>query len=461
LARSFSSLPPVVRQILGYADQRLGEGVSELFVHAFDRVDNENFFEIPMLRQKGTWVRRHILELQPRRTGALQIENPSARDVELSLSVKIESRSVEDLFRQFVSATSHSNPVGDFRDFPDQFAPILLGPRYFLFHGDGHCFLLANLFAALLRQLTDAEFRVRYAVTESRSFMHAFIELLSGGEHLIVDPDQKAMVAWDDTSHPSAMMFQLLCMGGAGAFAEVGESDRGWLFTRSTREVFAGFGSDVAQPRVYLDRPRPTEICELFSQARQSRMETVSLESDDYAWKSRFRTAMNGKSLLANLDQRVDFILPPGSTLSVGLEVDQLPKEAELFPLMFFGRVPAVIRVTVPADGRVTIKVPERPWLCCFQNLRGTVAINGLGVEPHPSGRFLLVGAAELEDLVDDPGIAGSADIVVEAPAGTILQVVLPFNALAFNSDIIQIRGDLFALASEEQVRSTGHFDRR
>ena len=67
-------------------------------MHAFDRVDNENFFEIPMLRQKGTWVRRHILELQPRRTGALQIENPSARDVELSLSVKIKSRSVEDLF---------------------------------------------------------------------------------------------------------------------------------------------------------------------------------------------------------------------------------------------------------------------------------------------------------------------------------------------------------------------------
>jgi hypothetical protein len=309
---------------------------------------------------------------------------------------------------------------------------------------------LANLFAALLRQFTEAKFLVRYVVTESRSFMHSFIELLSGDEHLIVDPDQKTMVAWDDALHPSAMMFQLLCIGGAVVFAEVSESDRGWLFSRSTREVFAGYGSDVAQPRVYCDRPHPAEICELFRQAREGRIETVSLQSDDYAWKSRFRTAMDGKPLFENLDQRVNFTLPPGSTLSVGLDVDKLPKEAELFPLMFFGRVPAVIRVTVPAEGAVTVKVPERPWLCCFQNLHGTVAINGLGIDPRPSGSFFLVGAAELEDLIDDPGIAGSVDIVVQAPAGTIVQVVLPFNALAFNNNVIQIHGDLFALASEE-----------
>jgi hypothetical protein len=449
LARSSSSLPPIVRQLLSYADQRLGEGVSEEFVQAFDRVDRENFFEIPMLHRNGTWVRRHLSELQPCRTRALQIENPTDSDVELSLSVKIDAGSVEDLFGQFIRATSHSNPVGDFRSFPDQFAPILLGPRYFMFHGDGHCFLLANLFAALLGRFTEAEFLVRYVVTESRSFMHAFIDLPSNGGRLIVDPDQKAMVSWDDALHPSAMMFQLLCLGGAGAFAEVGESDRGWLFSRSTQEVFAGFGANIAQPRIYREGPHPAEIRDLFSDARVDHMEAVSLQADDYAWKSRFRTAMSGKSMLSNLDRRVNFTLPPGSTLSLGLEVDDLPREAELFPLMFFGRVPAVFRATIPPCGRLVLAVPERPWLCCVSKSLEKISINGRELMTHRSGDFSILGAGDLDDIVVEPGIDGNADFVVDGPPGETVRVVLPFNALAFNSNIIGFAGDLWASASE------------
>ena len=84
----------------------------------------------------------------------------------------------------------------------------------------------------------------------SGSFRHAFIEWTDAGERFVVDPDQKNIATWNDSLHPTGMVFQLLSLGGACAFADVDEEDRDRLFARSTRAVFAEFGPNVPQPRI-------------------------------------------------------------------------------------------------------------------------------------------------------------------------------------------------------------------
>ena len=167
MVRSSSLLPPIVRQLFSYADQRVGEGVSEKFLRAYEGADRIRFFDLAMLRQRqGAWIRRHVSQLEPSRTSALQFENREDLDAVVSMSVKLEAGSIRELFEQFIRATSHSNFVGDFRSVPERYAPIFLGPRYFAFHGDGHCVLLANLFAALLGRFTRVESLVRYIANE-------------------------------------------------------------------------------------------------------------------------------------------------------------------------------------------------------------------------------------------------------------------------------------------------------
>ena len=401
-----------------------------------------------MLYGSGTWSPKALRELDGSQVGALRISNPGSSSAEIGLSIKFEGSSVEEIFSRFVRATSHSNPIGDFRKHSEAYAPILLGPRYFLFHGDGHCIALSNLLAALLRRTLQMDVSVRYAVTNTRSFMHAFIEWCDGPIRMMLDPDQKSMAEWNDERLPPGMVFQLICLGGARIYGALDKLNRERIFAQSTRDGLAEFFVEAAQPRIYKPWPSPEEMSSLFIEARTHHIESMSLDVDDYEWKAPFRLARANEALLSKMDRPIRMMLPPGATVTFGLNAEALPKEVNLFPLIFFGRVPAVVRATIPEGGRLPLVIPERPWLCCASSCCEKMTINGRELRTHPSGKFSILGAGDLESCMNEPGIDGLADFVVEGPPGETLRVVLPFNALAFNSNVIEFSGDLPALVS-------------
>jgi hypothetical protein len=135
-------------------------------------------------------------------------------------------------------------------------------------------------------------------------------------------------------------------------------------------------------------------------------------------------------------------VLPPGGRIAIGIGAEALPIESHVLPLIFFGRVPATISAELSSAGTVAFELPERPWLICLSSKVKRIMINGHAVDTHESGEFAVVGAHDLDGIVGEPGVSGTAPLVVSGPAGATVRVVLPFNGLAFNSGSIRIRCD-------------------
>ena len=138
----------------------------------------------------------------------------------------------------------------------------------------------------------------------------------------------------------------------------------------------------------------------------------------------------------------VRLVLPPGGRIAIGIDAECAPLEHRVLPLIFFGRVPATISAEIAAHGTVAFELPERPWLVCAPRGIGKILVNGHAVDTRESGEFAVVGAHDLEEIISEPGVSGTAQLVVGGPAGVTVRVVLPFNALAFNSGSIKIRSD-------------------
>ena len=442
MVRNFSSLPGVVEQLLHIVEEYLGEGTVQGFLARFEMSGHFRELEKPMLRSVGEWSPAKLDDVDQNKLAGVRIENPSDQPVDLVMTVDFPRTNTDEVFSRFVSTTSHANPLGDFRNFPERYAPILLGPRYLLFHGDGHCFALAHLLASLLSR-SHADLAVNYTVTRDRSFIHTFVSARESGKTTIFDADQKAKFEDGDKRAPYGMIYQLLGLAGALTFRKSSLRGGEWMFAEQTSRYFAeSYADQKVAPRIYRQLPTPEAISELFAAARANHVETVALEAADFGWKAPFRDACGGEALLAYIDRPVRLVLPPSGRIAIGIGAEALPIESDVLPLIFFGRVPATISAPIPSEGNLTFELPEHPWLICLPGMMKCAAINGRLIDTHESGEFSVLGARDLEGIMSEPGVAGIARIVVSGPPGAIVRVVLPFNALAFNSGSIKIQCD-------------------
>jgi hypothetical protein len=436
-------LPCIVSSLLSLVDQRLGSGTSERFLANLSLTGHGDELSKPMLMGAGAWSLVSIDEIAYSSVSGVRVENPEPHPNEIIFSVEFPAGTVEDVFSRFIRATAHSNPLGDFRAYPERYSPILAGPRYFVFHGDGHCFALSNLLAQTIQRLTGADVGVRYMVTKDRSFIHTVVEWQeTHGRRKILDADQKTCADWDSEGLPRGMIYQLLGFAGSIVFDAACADGRSWVFAEDTRNCFSDFYNNASMPpRIYQSSPTPELISGLFERAKAEHIESVSFDVDDYAWKRGFRSASEGRALLSHLDQPLRMTLPAGACLAIGLDVEPLPAEAALLPLVFFGRVPATVRAAIPASGRLELLVPERPWLLCLPRSVAQVSINGCLLDARPSSEFSVIGGTVLDDVIGEPGIVGCTPAIIEGPPGTVVRIVMPFNALAFNSGVIRMSG--------------------
>ena len=433
----------MIEKLLSLGDARLGAGTTDRFIAAFDATGYGSELRKPMLDGRGSW-RAPPPGPDPARLSGLRFENRAQSPAQVTFAADLASASVESLFDGFVRSTAHTNPLGDFRNDPERYAPILAGPRYLAFHGDGHCFVLANMLSALLRRLTGTETIVRHTATGDGDFIHTFVEWRAEDRHLLLDADQKTACAWDAEGPPYGMIYQIVSQAGAMVYESVPEAERRWLFCAPTQAFFANFhgNPDVAPPRVYRPSPSPEILRALFSKSRARRLEAVSLAADDFPWKARFRSAMGGHDLLSQFERPLHLALPPGGSLTIGHDNDSLPERARSLSLIFFGRVPATLRAEIPQNGRLALSLPERPWLISFSHAVTQAGINGRRLATHRCGDFTVLGAGDFDECIGEPGIAGNAPCLIDGPPGTVVSVILPFNALALNAGRLRVVSD-------------------
>jgi hypothetical protein len=453
LARNSSSSPGVVEELLAIVEEHLGEGTVDRFLARFKMTEYFNELQKPMLRGVGEWSPATLDDIDCDQVSGVRLENPSRQPIDLVLSVEFPRTNAKDIFARFVTNTSHANPLGDFRDFRARYAPILLGPRYFLFHGDGHCFALANLLASLLGRASAADFTVHYTSTPDRSFIHTFVSACEDGQTTIFDADQKMIFEQGDKNAPYGMIYQLLGLAGALSFEKAKKRGWQWMFAEQTIRYFAeSYADQATAPRIYQRQPTSEAISELFAAAIADHVEAVSLDADDYGWKAPFRDACGGDALLSHIDRPVRLVLPPGGRIAIGIDAEALPIESRVLPLIFFGRVPATISAEISSNGTAAFELPERPWLICLPRALKAILINGHAVDTHESGEFAVIGARDLDGIISEPGVSGTVPIVVGGPAGATVRIVLPFNAIAFNGGSIKIRSGAVASVAGPRV---------
>lgn len=369
----------------------------------------------------------------PNKISRLSIRNKSSF-VPLSLGVKFDVYTYEELFDRLAISTMHNNWMFDFRENPYLAKLVLSGPRYFLFHGDGNCLLLNLIFLKMTSIYFQNKLDLYYVSTKSRNFMHVYCE--ERGK--IIDLDQKQFKVESGSGYPAASIHMLYQNAGVIFYLQkkiffdsiLPSCSRSALSSvaktlRSGAEILAGFGAS------------PLRVERAFLEANRRR-QRINLLSDDFDWKNSFKNFKFFKDHLNNIDIK----LGVGEELNIGFD-SKTPLEVLFLCVVYFGRIPMRISQLSSQYSSVNVILPEIPWLIAFPKEVTCVFINGVALTPLVSdlSGIAYVGARQLEEsncLFCE--ILRLRVCVGDMFVQTQFQVFVPFNGFGLNSGIIDLK---------------------
>jgi hypothetical protein len=373
----------------------------------------------------------------------VKFKNGSNRPWRVGFTVALDAGvgSMEDLFRNFALCTGHTHPLADFRSYLGYYVDVLSGPRFLLFHGAGGCLQLGAMFQALASRLLGEQVDLHYSHAEKKEFTHVFG---TWKDSYLVDPDQKTWALLDAIDEVPSLgyIFQQFGVVGDLIYRGLEEGERQALLPSMTQDYFNFYRSSVHQ---YMHRQRHdiAELARLFLEARTKFCSPLSVDATDFAWKEEFRRRSSEHGVerpyfLVKAADRVDIDIPPGGTLRIGTDADELPDEVNVLSAIFFGRVPGSLHVPL-REGAARLRIPEFPWLLVFGEHEETVTVNGHEISLRPSrcGRYRLAGMGELEKAFDLAGGHSDYSLEIRAAAKDV-RIVLPFNAFALASGLVR-----------------------
>lgn len=422
-------------------------GTLARFREWFGRSGCGDMLDNPFL-QGGSGPRRHLQDASPTFGGLAGVSFFNASPHPWSVNFTpmcADGESVKDLFQKFIRCTGHTHPIGDFRQHLGYFTKILAGPRYFMFHGAGSCLLLGAMFQACASRQLGEHVDLFYSHAARREFTHVFG---TWRDRFFVDPDQKTwapLKAIDDV--PSlGYIFQQFGVAGHFIYLELSDAERDRLFASMTRDYFHFY---IASTQQYMYRPRHEipELARLFREARTGFCSPFSVDAQDFPWKDELRRQARAQGVdhpffMVRAGNPIDFDVPPGGALCIGVSEDDLPDECNILGAIFLGRAPASITVPLAAGIPTKIEVPEFPWLLAFDHDVGPVTINNVKLKPWPSrnGRHWCVGMGDLERVFDLAGGHDRYPLEISTLETTSTKVVLPFNVFALAADLLRCK---------------------
>lgn len=430
------------------------EGTLANFISWFNRTGFGDMLRNPYLNG-GVAVERR---LQPSSIDfsslrGLCYRNISKDPANLIMQVHIERGVVnlQQLFANFVRCTAHTHLPGDFRKYCDFFSRSYTGSRYVLFDGSGTCLLLGAMFQSLAKNLLNEDVSLHYSHTSQRELTHVF----GSWNRYFIDPDQKT---WTSIQHINdaalfGYLFQQFGVAAYQVFLAMERGKREKLLSQMSRDYFEFYDGSRAQ-YMYQHEQSIQTLCDYFKQAREKHCSELNISSLDFPWKAEFlgKTREFGFEFpyfLVDLAREVTIQVPVGGSFQIGLCSDNLPIEAEQLASIFLGRVPGVLNLPMQS-GLVNVSLPELPWMLVFENAVQQAKVNGQWRKPWQSGcgRYRVLGLGELEGLIDASDGNTAFELSIEAVA-VQCALVLPINAFALASGLVDIKAEFFEVSGQ------------
>jgi hypothetical protein len=380
----------------------------------------------------------------------LAFENGSDAPWTISASVNLgrDAPTVEQLFRNFTLCIGHTHPVGDYRNYPSYYTKVHAGPRFLMFDGAGSCLLLSAMIQSLAGRVLNEPIDLHYSFSADHRLTHVFA---TWKDSVFVDPDQKTWLPLNqvDDAAVYGYVFQQLGVSANALFGELTDAERDSLFSGMSRAYFDFYKPSAFQ---YMSerRQNTADLCAMFQQARTDSCTPCSIDASDFPWKDEMRRYAAQYEIprpyfLVRAEDAVPFVIPAGGSLRIGLGLDTLPAEAELLSAIYFGRVPLSLAAPL-TGGSVSFDLPEVPWLLAFAPEATSVTVNGKVFAPRMSqdGAFRILGTGDLELVLSM--VEGRDRFVLDVTAlGDTVRAILPFNAFAASSGLMQFQADVRA----------------
>jgi hypothetical protein len=360
--------------------------------------------------------------------------------VSASLDLTRGAATVQQLFHNFSLCIAHTHPPGDYRNYPSYYTKVHAGPRFLMFDGAGSCLLLGAMIQALSARILHEPIDLHYSFATDHRLTHVFA---TWQDQFFVDPDQKTWLPLDkvDDAAVYGYVFQQLGVSANALVNEIDEAEQASLFSTMSRAYFDFYKPSAFQ---YMSDPKQdtADLCAMFKQARADSCTPCSIDASDFSWKDEMRrfAAQYGiprPYFLVRSEDPLMFEIPPQGALTIGLGLDALPAEAELLSSIYLGRVPLSLTALL-TGGIARFGLPEVPWLLAFEPQAANVSVNGRLFQPRLSrdGAFRILGTGDLEPVL---GMAEGRDrfTLDVAAAGSIVRAILPFNAFAASSGLM------------------------
>lgn len=420
---------------------------SNSLIEFLNRYNNSNYSDLllsPLLigNISDTIVVHNLENLDLQRASWVSISNLSRKLVNLSIKVDLigHEDTVSGLFKRFVKCCSHTNHLGNFRTKSRYYGAVYSGQRYLVSHGDGHCVALGLLFQSLCRRVLSQEITLHYCVSGNREFTHVFgLYEQADGVKLYIDPDQKTFRYMTEISGsaPDGLIFQMLSRAGYWKYERMVANGMDWMFPSMTEDNFATHRS--AEMAIYKKSPSLNKMAYYFDLARRHHIEELSINEDDYPWKSDYRkntktTESKECFFLTDLETPWLLSIPPGGRLDIGIKDESMAVEIQDLFTVFFGRVPAILWINIKAGETMEVSLPEFPWFITTPNSLSMIHINNQEIILKTSvcGQHRLVGMKVLETVIKISGPNYKIKLAVQVDCS--IGIGLPINSFALNS---------------------------
>ncbi|MCS5707673.1 hypothetical protein CC99x_002010 [Candidatus Berkiella cookevillensis] len=443
----------IVDALLKYVGLRSGEQSKDIFYQRFLNSEYSWQLRKPLLVNSPSTVNEidSLQRIPFERLSFLELENPSNQVVKIRLQENVihKLKNFEKAFNIFVDFTSHSNPLGDFRKFSSFYHPLYCTSRYLFFHGDGNCVTLGVLLYSFLTHYFEKDsIKLKYSCALKREFMHVYaLRERKNHKILYVDPDQKIFCGYDelDQIYSHGLIFQLLSGAGYYVFDQIPIIKRKHFFLKMTEDLMDNYRITPTQ-LIYQKEPEKNDFSRIFLKARIESSQDLELFAEDYEWKKSYREI--GKKIyqqplpfLSQLKNIITVIIPPQGQLTLGWH-NSFPQEVLDFCLIFFGRVPLSIDWEAKSAIVQEVVLPEIPWIILFGAHVNFCILNQKRFDLHRTqcGNFAYLGMGDLEAQFD--GITKDIKMTIQVLQDTFIKIVLPFNALAVNANLISLTSE-------------------